>query len=233
MHVTAIIAAGGAGRRLGADVPKQLIDIGGGSMLQHTIRAFLTHPRVSDVVVALPRATEHGDLAALAPDRASALQAVAGGARRQDSVANAFDHVPASSEIVLIHDAARPFVTASLIGRTIDAASAHGAAIAAMPSHDTVKRVERGVIRETIPRDAIYLAQTPQGFRRDVLAAAVALGRSGVDATDEAALAERAGFPVHVVEGEPGNVKITTEDDLRAARQRTTGRARTGRAGTG
>ena len=233
MHVTAIIAAGGAGRRLGADVPKQLIDIGGGSMLQHTIRAFLTHPRVSDVVVALPRATEHGDLAALAPDRASALQAVAGGARRQDSVANAFDHVPASSEIVLIHDAARPFVTASLIGRTIDAASAHGAAIAAMPSHDTVKRVERGVIRETIPRDAIYLAQTPQGFRRDVLAAAVALGRSGVDATDEAALAERAGFPVHVVEGEPGNVKITTKDDLRAARQRTTGRARTGRAGTG
>jgi 2-C-methyl-D-erythritol 4-phosphate cytidylyltransferase/2-C-methyl-D-erythritol 2,4-cyclodiphosphate synthase len=233
MQVTAIIAAGGAGRRLGADVPKQLIDIGGGSMLQHTIRAFLTHPRVSDVVVALPRATEHGDLAALAPDRASALQAVAGGARRQDSVANAFDHVPASSEIVLIHDAARPFVTASLIGRTIDAASAHGAAIAAMPSHDTVKRVERGVIRETIPRDAIYLAQTPQGFRRDVLAAAVALGRSGVDATDEAALAERAGFPVHVVEGEPGNVKITTEDDLRAARQRTTGRARTGRAGTG
>jgi 2-C-methyl-D-erythritol 4-phosphate cytidylyltransferase/2-C-methyl-D-erythritol 2,4-cyclodiphosphate synthase len=233
MHVTAIIAAGGAGRRLGADVPKQLIDIGGGSMLQHTIRAFLTHPRVSDVVVALPRATEHGDLAALAPDRASALQAVAGGARRQDSVANAFDHVPASSEIVLIHDAARPFVTASLIGRTIDAASAHGAAIAAMPSHDTVKRVERGVIRETIPRETIYLAQTPQGFRRDVLAAAVALGRSGVDATDEAALAERAGFPVHVVEGEPGNVKITTEDDLRAARQRTTGRARTGRAGTG
>ena len=233
MHVTAIIAAGGAGRRLGADVPKQLIDIGGGSMLQHTIRAFLTHPRVSDVVVALPRATEHGGLAALAPDRASALHAVTGGARRQDSVANAFDHVPASSEIVLIHDAARPFVTASLIGRTIDAASAHGAAIAAMPSHDTVKRVERGVIRETIPRDAIYLAQTPQGFRRDVLAAAVALGRSGVDATDEAALAERAGFPVHVVEGEPGNVKITTEDDLRAARQRTTGRARTGRAGTG
>ncbi|HTL44697.1 MAG TPA: 2-C-methyl-D-erythritol 4-phosphate cytidylyltransferase [Vicinamibacterales bacterium] len=233
MHVTAIIAAGGAGRRLGADVPKQLIDIGGGSMLQHTIRAFLTHPRVSDVVVALPPATEHGELAALAPDRANALQAVTGGARRQDSVANAFDRVPASSEIVLIHDAARPFVTAALIGRTIDAASAHGAAIAAMPSHDTVKRVERGVIRETIPRDTIYLAQTPQGFRRDVLAAAVALGRSGVDATDEAALAERAGFPVHVVEGEPGNVKITTEDDLRAARQRPNGRTRTGRVGTG
>jgi 2-C-methyl-D-erythritol 4-phosphate cytidylyltransferase/2-C-methyl-D-erythritol 2,4-cyclodiphosphate synthase len=234
MHVTAIIAAGGAGRRLGADVPKQLIDIGGGSMLQHTIRAFLTHPRVDDVVVALPATTtEHNDLAALAPSRASALHTVAGGARRQDSVANAFDHVPASSEIVLIHDAARPFVTAALIGRTIDAASACGAAIAAVPSHDTVKRVDGRLIRETIPRESIYLAQTPQGFRRDVLAAAVALGRSGVEATDEAALAERAGFQVHIVEGEPGNVKITTEDDLQAARQRTSGRARTGRAGTG
>ena len=239
MHVTAIIAAGGAGRRLGADVPKQLIDIGGGSMLQHTVRAFLTHPRVSDVIVALPSTTEcgelatHRELAALAPQRAQDLHRVAGGARRQDSVANAFDHVSASADIVLIHDAARPFVTASLIARTIDAASTHGAAIAAVPSHDTVKRVDGGVIRETIPRDSIYLAQTPQGFRRHVLAAAVALGRSGVDATDESALAERAGFPVHVVQGEPGNVKITTEDDLRAARQRTSGRARTGRAGTG
>lgn len=232
MHVTAIIAAGGAGRRLGADVPKQLIDIGGGSMLQHAVRAFLTHPRISEVIVALPAALEH-DLAALAPDRASALHRVAGGLRRQDSVANALDRVPGSSDVVLIHDAARPFVTAALIDRTIEAAAAHGAAIAAMVSRDTVKRVEQHVVRETIPRDTIYLAQTPQAFRRHVLAAAVALGRSGVDATDEAALAERAGYEVHVVEGDSGNVKITTEDDLRAARQRIGGRARTGRAGTG
>jgi 2-C-methyl-D-erythritol 4-phosphate cytidylyltransferase / 2-C-methyl-D-erythritol 2,4-cyclodiphosphate synthase len=233
MYVSAIIAAGGAGRRLGADRPKQLIDIGGGSMLQHALRAFLTHARVSEVIVALPAGLEYSDLATLAPHRASALHPVTGGERRQDSVANAFDRVHPSSDVVLIHDAARPFVSASLIDRTIDAASVHGAAVAAVQSRDTVKRVERDVVRETIPRDTIYLAQTPQGFRREVLAAAVALGRSGFEATDEAALAERAGYQVHVVEGDAGNVKITTEEDLAAARQRTTGRARTGRAGTG
>ena len=124
---------------------------------------------------------------------------------------------------MLVHDAARPFVSAELISRAIDAAAEHGAAIVAVAARDTVKRVEsRGtsrVIAETIPRDAIYLAQTPQAFRRPVLEEAVALGRSGVDATDEAMLAEQAGHAVHVVEGDPSNVKITTADDLDAARR--------------
>ena len=122
---------------------------------------------------------------------------------------------------MLIHDAARPFVTADLIDRTIDAAAAHGAAIAALQSRDTVKRVGAGgVITDTIPRETIYLAQTPQGFRREVLARAIADARSGVEATDEAALAERAGYTVHVVDGDPGNVKVTTTEDLEAARAR-------------
>ena len=125
--------------------------------------------------------------------------------------------------MVLIHDAARPVrERPALIDRTIDAAMTHGAAIAALQSRDTVKRVERrtGVIVETIPRETVYLAQTPQGFRREVLAAAVAAGRAGDEATDEAALAERAGYQVHVVDGDPGNMKITTADDVEAARQR-------------
>jgi 2-C-methyl-D-erythritol 4-phosphate cytidylyltransferase/2-C-methyl-D-erythritol 2,4-cyclodiphosphate synthase len=147
-------------------------------------------------------------------------------------VANAFASVDPSAEIVLIHDAARPFVSAEVIERTIDAAAAHGAAIAALEARDTVKRVERhhygALIVETIPRDTVFLAQTPQGFRREVLADAVALGRSGVEATDEAALAEQAGHPVHVVAGEPGNVKITTEEDLLAARRRVESSARVG-----
>ena len=162
------------------------------------------------------------------------LTIVAGGPRRQDSVANAFARVDPSAEIVLIHDAARPFVSAAVIDRTIEAAAVYGAAIAAVEASDTVKRVERhphgALIVETIARDEIFLAQTPQGFRRDVLAAAVALGRSGVDATDEASLAERAGHPVHVVAGDSGNVKITTEEDLVAARRRA---EPTGRVGTG
>lgn len=219
MHVTAIIAAGGSGRRLGAAVPKQLLELGGLSMLQRSVEAFTSHPRISDVIVALP-----ADLAAAPPpwlrsdDR---VHVVSGGGRRQDSVAAAFDAVAESSEIVLIHDAARPFVSADLIARCIDAASTHGAAIAAMPVHDTVKQVRQGsVIDATLPRESIFLAQTPQAFGRDVLRDAVALGRSGIDATDEAALAERAGHPVHVVEGDAGNVKITTQGDLEAAQSR-------------
>jgi 2-C-methyl-D-erythritol 4-phosphate cytidylyltransferase/2-C-methyl-D-erythritol 2,4-cyclodiphosphate synthase len=234
MHVTAIIAAGGAGRRLGASVPKQLLDIGGRTMLAHSVRAFTSHARVTDVIVVLP---SFGEASEGRPDRASipGARVVPGGARRQDSVANGFDVVPPDADVVLIHDAARPFVTEDLIGRTIDAAAAHGAAIAALQARDTIKRVRSdGVIVDTIPRTEIYLAQTPQGFRRDVLAKAIATGRSGVDATDEAMLAEHAGFTVHVVDGDPGNVKITTQEDLDAARARLPGKpARTGRAGTG
>ena len=237
MHVTAIIAAAGAGRRLGAAKPKQLLDIGGGSMLQHSVRAFLGHPRVADVVVVVSPDLTTLALAGIEPSRAAALRVVKGGDRRQDSVANGFAAVAPASDVVLIHDAARPFVSADLIDRTIDAAAAHGAAIAALQSRDTVKRVAGdGRITETIPRETIYLAQTPQGFRRDVLAAAIELGRSGVEATDEAMLAERAGYHVHVVDGDPGNVKVTTSADLDAARARmaSTGKpARTGRAGTG
>ena len=239
MHVTAIIAAAGSGRRLGAAKPKQLLDIGGGSMLQHSVRAFADHPRVSDIVLVLPK--EQAGFAFVAaegrdPARLPPIRMVAGGERRQDSVANGFEAVDPRTDVVLIHDAARPFVSAGLIDRTIDAAAAHGAAIAALQSRDTVKRVDAtGAITGTIPRETIYLAQTPQGFRRDVLAQAIAAARSGVEATDEAALAERAGYRVHVVEGDPGNVKVTTADDLAAARARmaTEKPARTGRAGTG
>ena len=231
MHVTAIIAAAGAGRRLGAAVPKQLLQIQGRSLLEHSVAAFDGHPGVRDLVVVLP-----GDLAAEPPEylrhTTKPIAIVAGGRRRQDSVALAFDRVPREADIVLVHDAARPFVTAGLISRSIEAAAAHGAAIVATPATDTIKRVAaRGgapVIIETIARDTVYLAQTPQAFRRDVLGDAVALGRSGTDATDEAMLAERAGHSVHIVEGDPGNVKITTADDLDAARSRERGAARAG-----
>ncbi len=221
MHVTAIIAAAGEGRRLGAAVPKQLLRIGGQSILERSVAAFAGHDRVDDVIVVLPAA-----LAAAPPDwmAIDAVRVVAGGLRRQDSVANAFDRVDPGSDVVLVHDAARPFVSPDLISRSIDVAAQYGAAIVALPASDTVKRVEgvgeQTVIVETIPRSSVYLAQTPQAFRREVLSAAVALGRSGVEATDEAMLAEQAGHRVHVVEGDPANVKITTAGDLEAARRR-------------
>jgi 2-C-methyl-D-erythritol 4-phosphate cytidylyltransferase/2-C-methyl-D-erythritol 2,4-cyclodiphosphate synthase len=231
MRVTAIIAAGGAGHRVGGGTPKQFLDLDGKTILEYSVAAFDRHPDVTDLVLVVPGGAAAAGLTPPVTNRP--LRVVAGGARRQDSVANGFDAVGSDCDVVLIHDAARPFVSAEVIDRTIAAAAEHGAAIAAVASRDTVKRVSDGVVRETIPREAIFLAQTPQGFRRDVLAAAVALGRSGIEATDEAALAESAGYPVRVIEGDPANVKITTADDLSAARQRTSGRARTGRAGTG
>ena len=227
MNVTAIIAAGGVGRRLGAGVPKQMLEIGGRTILERSVEAFASHPRISDVVVALPP-----DLAAAPPSwlqRYDRVRVVRGGARRQDSVAAAFDAVAATADVVLVHDAARPFVSADLIARCIDAAAAHGGAIAAVPVSDTVKRVARRddghVVEGTVPRESVYLAQTPQAFRREVLGAAIDAGRAGVEGTDEAALAERAGHAVRVVEGEPANVKITTAADLDEAQKRMAGGA--------
>jgi 2-C-methyl-D-erythritol 4-phosphate cytidylyltransferase/2-C-methyl-D-erythritol 2,4-cyclodiphosphate synthase len=237
MHITAIIAAGGAGRRLGADTPKQLLQIGGRSILQRSVEAFLSHPGVHDVVVVVPSAVAEDPPAwLLQRDR---VRVVAGGPRRQDSVARGFDAAPPGVDVLLVHDAARPFVTPGVISRTIEAAAAHGAAIAAVPVHDTVKRIDRdehgGIVRETIPREAVFLAQTPQAFRRDVLEAAIRAGRSGVEGTDEAALAEHEGYRVRIVEGDEQNVKITTAADLDRARARSapTGPAAAGRVGTG
>jgi len=216
MHVTAIIAAGGSGRRVGAAVPKQLLTIGGRTVLERSVAAFLTHPAVTDLIVALPPS-----LMEAPPPGLGDARLVAGGARRQDSVANAVDVLPDATDVVLVHDAARPFVAAEVITRTIDAAVAHGAAIAALPVSDTVKRVQgpQRVIVETVPRDLVFLAQTPQAFRRQVLKDAVAVGRSGIEATDEAMLAERAGYKVHVVAGDPANVKITSAEDMAAAQR--------------
>ena len=230
VHVTAIIAAGGRGERFGAGRPKQLLMLGGLPILQRSVDALLGHPCISDVVVALPP-----ELAAEPPaylrQRAKPLVVVEGGARRQDSVARAFARIPAGAEIVVIHDAARPLVTADLIERTVAAAAADGAAVAAVRATDTVKRGDaEGRVVETLPRERVYLAQTPQAFRVGVLRDALAIA---VDATDEATLAEHAGHRVRLVEGEPSNVKITTPADLSAAERAMTAGAPPIRIGQG
>jgi 2-C-methyl-D-erythritol 4-phosphate cytidylyltransferase/2-C-methyl-D-erythritol 2,4-cyclodiphosphate synthase len=234
MRVTAIIAAGGVGTRLGADRPKQLLEIDGRSILEHSVDAFDRHPAIAETIVVLPSGLAASPPAWLAARRQ--VRVAVGGGRRQDSVANGFDLVDAATDVVLVHDAARPFVTPEVIDRVIEAAAAHGAAIAAIPVSDTVKRGEKRdghpVITDTIPREPLYLAQTPQGFAWGVLRDAVALGRSGVDATDESMLAERAGHSVRLVDGAATNVKITTAEDLQAASRRSAERA-TERIGVG
>jgi 2-C-methyl-D-erythritol 4-phosphate cytidylyltransferase/2-C-methyl-D-erythritol 2,4-cyclodiphosphate synthase len=178
------------------------------------VEAFLRCDLVSSVVVALPP-----ELAADPPGyllrSAKPILIVAGGERRQDSVAHAFAAIEDRAAIVAVHDAARPLVTDAVIRRTIDAAAQHGAAIAAVGARDTVKRSEdHATIVETLRREEIYLAQTPQAFRASVLRDALTLAD---DVTDEAALAERAGHRVRLVEGDPRNLKVTTPDDFAMA----------------
>lgn len=223
MHVAVIIAAGGRGVRFGGARPKQWLELGGLTILARSVAAFDRHQQVQELVIVLPPGTlASGEFEK--PAAAKPLRFVEGGARRQDSVANGFAAISDETEIVLVHDAARPLVSAEIISRTIAAAAESGAAIAAVPVHDTVKetvrRDQQTVIARTLPRETLYLAQTPQGFRRDVLAAAIALGQGSDEeaaATDEAMLAERAGYTVAIVAGDPNNLKITTEGDLRRA----------------
>lgn len=214
MHVSAIIAAGGRGLRFGGARPKQLLTLAGSPILQRSVDAFLDCERIADIVVALPL-----ELLADPPDYLSSarkpIELVEGGDRRQDSVSRAFARVSTRADVVVIHDAARPLVTDELIRRTIQAAVDHGAAIAAIRQHDTVKRGDAaGVIIETLSRNEVYFAQTPQAFLSDVLRDALAVRG---DATDEAVLAEMAGHAVHLVEGDPRNIKITSRDDLALA----------------
>ena len=247
MHVTAIIAAGGRGERFGGARPKQLLEVGGRPILERSLDAFLRHPSVDAVVVALPPSLVDDPPGYLRPRSEAAgkpLRIVAGGDRRQDSVANAFRVIDAVSDIVVVHDAARPFVSGDLIARTIAAAAESGAAVAALAARDTVKRsgAETGagrMVRETLPRETIFLAQTPQAFQRGVLERALASAAGdSADATDEATLVERGGHAVRIVEGEASNIKITVAADLPVAEAIARGAAgaapvRTGRAGTG
>jgi 2-C-methyl-D-erythritol 4-phosphate cytidylyltransferase/2-C-methyl-D-erythritol 2,4-cyclodiphosphate synthase len=216
MFVAAIIAAGGRGTRLGAARLKQLLIVGDRTILQRTFDTIETHPGINEIVVALPT-----ELAAAPPAFLKSAQKpvriVDGGARRQDSVANAFASVSEQAEIIVIHDAARPFATHRLFTSVIEAADATGAAVAAVQSSDTIKEADEHdgqlhIVR-TIPRERIYLAQTPQAFQRQVLVEAIG-ARTSRDATDEATLAELTGHRVQLVEGEASNIKITTEHDL-------------------
>jgi 2-C-methyl-D-erythritol 4-phosphate cytidylyltransferase/2-C-methyl-D-erythritol 2,4-cyclodiphosphate synthase len=222
MHVTAVIAAAGRGARLGGDQPKQLLSVGGRPMLERAVGAFAGHPAVSEVVVALtPELLAHPPAYLVSPS----IRIVAGGLRRQDSVANAVRAASDDTDVIVVHDAARPFVTADLISRTIDAAARTGAALAAIAVRDTVKiaapdssgatRSTSGplVVRETIPRETVFLAQTPQAFRREILIAALE-ARGDVHATDEASLVERYGHPVQIVEGDASNIKVTSPEDM-------------------
>lgn len=219
MPVSVIIAAGGAGLRLGAGRPKALVLLGDRPLFLHSARTFASLPEVREIVLVLPREwvdrVVRGHAGLLRKLRVAKI--VPGGPRRQDSVRNGLEMTDPRCPIVLVHDAARPFVTPGVIRRVVAAARRHGAAVPVVPVTDTVKVVDgRGRVLETPARERLRAVQTPQGFRREVLIGA--FRRAGrLNATDDAQLVERAGGRVVAVEGDPANFKVTTPDDLARA----------------
>lgn len=209
-----VVAAGGAGRRMGG-VRKQYLELLGEPVLAHSLRPFLSHPAVGWVVVAIPEEDLDDPpewLTRLDPR----ITLVAGGAERGDSVRNALEAVPEEAEVVLVHDAARPLVDPETIDRAINASLEGVGAVAAVPMADTLKEVdEEGRITATPDRRRFWRAQTPQAFpRRMLLDAARRAAEDGYEATDDAALVEHYGGKVIVVEGSPENFKVTTPVDL-------------------
>jgi 2-C-methyl-D-erythritol 4-phosphate cytidylyltransferase len=236
MKVVVIIPAAGLGTRM-ASAPsskskktvrsKQFRELGGTPILIQTLRKFAASSEVSEIYIALRKNEISGFRSLLEAQGREILQKkvqlVEGGENRQESVGRALAAVSAASDdIVLVHDAVRPFITDEIIQDVIRAAQKYGAAIAGMPAVDTVKQVERtaegAVITATISRERVVLAQTPQGFRYDVLRKAFDEAASNdFMGTDEASLVERSGHEVAVVMGSPRNIKITTPADMELA----------------
>src|SRR5512133_592797 len=211
-RVTAIVAAGGSGVRAG--VAKQWLVLGGETVLRRSARVLAACPAVDDLVAVVPPGEEARGLAEL-EGLGRPARAVAGGAARADSVKHGLAAAEGAA-VVLVHDAARPFATADLATRVAEAAARGGAALAAVRVTDTVKRAAPGAVdgdarvAETLDRNTLWLAQTPQGFRRDLLLRAYAAAGTGASAaTDECALVEAIGASVTLVPGAPGNFKIT------------------------
>jgi len=204
--------------------PKQFIALDGLPILIHSLRAFASVPRVTGIYVAVRKnEIERVEAQVAEYGYSDRVHVVEGGENRQESVAHALAALPAApDDIVLVHDAVRPLIDAATIDRTIDAVAVHGAAIVGMPAIDTIKQVERtahgALITSTIPREFVVLAQTPQGFRFELLQNAFAEATAdGFIGTDEASVVERAGHPVAVVPGSQVNLKITQPGDLALA----------------
>lgn len=218
--VGVVVVAAGAGVRAGPGEPKQFRPIDGVPMLLRALRPFTAHPQVDRVVIALPAGYVTRPPEWLATLPGERLRLVAGGATRADSVIAGLEALPSETRVVLVHDAARPFVGRPTIDAVIARARTGVGAVAAVPVGDTVKDVDDdGRVARTVPRARLWRAQTPQGFPLTMLVAAYGGIADGRDRspTDDAEVCERAGMPVEVVADSPGNLKVTTAEDFRIA----------------
>ena len=221
MHVNVVIVAAGKGTRLQSELPKPFLSVAGKPILVHTLRRFAPIEAVRRivVVVAAERETLCQEVLHTHGPWPQPITVVHGGAERQDSVRNGLAALETQCEIVVIHDAARPFISVEAIQRSIDAAAETGSAVVATPVRDTIKRADaQHTIRETVSRHDLWLAQTPQTFRVEVIRAAHRWAQQrSITGTDDATLVEQMGRPVRIVPGDVLNFKITTPDDLALA----------------
>jgi 2-C-methyl-D-erythritol 4-phosphate cytidylyltransferase len=218
--VGVVVVAAGQGTRLGGEMPKQYQPIGGVPMVLRAVRPFAAHPDVAQVALVLPPADAEAPPAFLRGVTGAGLVVVAGGAERSDSVAAGLRALGPECTVVLVHDAARPFVGRAVIDAVIAHARAGEGAVAAIRVSDTLKQAaaeDATRVARTVPRDGLWRAQTPQGFPRAVLERAYAAAQGEGGATDDAALVERTGVAVRLVPDSPRNMKVTTSEDLALA----------------
>jgi 2-C-methyl-D-erythritol 4-phosphate cytidylyltransferase len=225
-QITAILPAAGLGTRMGHETPKQFLELDGTPLVILSLRRIAACPLITSIIVATrAEEMERLDARIRAENFKQPIQVVKGGDSRQASVGQALKHVAETCELVVVHDAVRPFVTVDQIIRVIEEARRCKAAILGIPAMDTVKEVKRASLPEdvalitaTIPRERVVLAQTPQVFETTLLREAFAdAGVDGVSASDEAGLVERLGHEVHVVLGSERNIKITKPADMELA----------------
>ena len=221
MHVNVVIVAAGKGTRLQSGLPKPFLSVADRPILVHTLRRFAPIEAVRRivVVVAVEREALCREVLHTHGPWPQPITVVHGGVERQDSVRNGLAALETQCEVVVIHDAARPFISVAAIQRSIDAAAETGSAVVATPVRDTIKRADaQHTIRETVSRHELWLAQTPQTFQVEVIRAAHRWAQQqDIAGTDDATLVEQMGRPVRIVPGDALNFKITTPDDLALA----------------
>ena len=216
MKISAIIPAAGRGTRIGSPTPKQFLFLNGKPILNHTLEVFERSGIIDSLVLVGPEQEVKTTLAQWLETSSIVTQVVAGGEKRQDSVFNGFQALDKDTDIVVVHDGVRPFVTMEMILESVEAAKRHGAAIVAVPIGDTLKKVNPGGFVEcTVDRERIWKVQTPQAFQYGVLHKA--FQKAAVDSfygTDEGSLIERMGGEIKIVPGSELNIKITRREDL-------------------
>lgn len=217
-RTVALVPAAGRGLRMGGAVPKQFLTLGSQPLLVHALRVLEASPAIHEIILAVPATEREYCLNQVVVPHGfkKVSKIVSGGEHRQDSVRHALAEVDRETEIVLVHDAVRPFLTERMVQDVIEQAAKHGAAIVAIPMRDTVKEMGAdGAVARTVDRRHLWLAQTPQAFRRDWLEEAHRKAQlEGIQATDDAHLVELLGRRVVVVEGSGENIKVTRPEDM-------------------